>query len=184
MRGLGAAKRIFERISYACSVLSTGLIVVMMFSVVLDVIMRWLKTPIYGTYELQGVLVGMTIYLGLSKAQEGKQHIGVSILGQYLPSKVIHFLSMLVYAGAIVFFGWVTYIYGGKAYEAYVNGEVIAGITKIHIFPLKLVMTFGLALLTIQLLIDLLQVIKALFSKPDDGPTETLKNEKPEVPEL
>jgi TRAP-type C4-dicarboxylate transport system permease small subunit len=184
MKGLRVAQRIIERISFGCSVLSTTLIVIMMFSVVLDVIMRWLKTPIYGVFELQGVLVGMTIYLGLSKAQEEKQHIGVNILGQYLPSKVVHFLSVVVYAGAIVFFGWITYIYGGKALEAYVNGEVIAGITKIHIFPLKLVMTFGLGLLTIQLFFDLLKEITALFSKPNDGPTDTIKNEKPEVPEL
>jgi TRAP-type C4-dicarboxylate transport system permease small subunit len=184
MKGLGVAKRLFERISFGCSVLSTSLIVVMMISVVIDVIMRWLKTPIYGVYELQGVLVGMTIFLGLTKAQEEKQHIGVSILGQYLPNRIVHFFSMLVYAVSMVFFGWLTYIYGGKAHESYVNDEVIAGITKIPVFPLKLVMTMGLGLLTIQLLIDLVKVIKTLFAKPDDGSTDTIKDEKPEVPEL
>ncbi|WP_209121189.1 TRAP transporter small permease [Alkalihalobacillus sp. BA299] len=184
MKSLGVAKKVFERISFACSVLSTGLIVVMMFAVVLDVIMRWLKTPIYGVYELQGVLVGMTIYLGLAKTQERKQHIGVSILGQYLPNRIVNLVSIPIYAVSMVFFCWLTYIYGGKAHEAYVMNEVIAGITKIPIFPLKMVMTLGLALLTLQLFIDLVKEIKALFSIQDDGPTDTTKNEKTEVPEL
>ncbi|MCM3766182.1 TRAP transporter small permease [Neobacillus niacini] len=184
MKGFGLAQKIFERISFCCSVLSTVIIIVMMFAVVLDVIMRWLKTPIYGVFELQGVLVGMTIYLGLSKAQKDKQHIAVNILGQYLPNPIVHFISMLVYAASLVFFGWITYLYGGKAYESYVNGEVIAGITKIPIFPLKLVMTLGLGLLTIQLFFDLVKEIKAIFSKPDNGSTNPMKNEKPEVPEV
>lgn len=165
MKSLVVAKKTFERISFVCSVLSTGLIVVMMFAVVIDVIMRWLKTPIYGVYELQGVLVGMTIYLGLAKTQERKQHIGVSVLGQYLPRQFVHLISIPIYGICLVFFCWLTYIYGGKAYESYVTGEIIAGISRIPIFPLKLVMALGLGLLAIQLFIDLVKEIKALFSK-------------------
>ncbi|OLO26607.1 hypothetical protein BTR23_22555 [Alkalihalophilus pseudofirmus] len=184
MKSLVVAQKTFERISYVCSVLSTGLIVVMMFAVVLDVIMRWLKTPIYGVYELQGVLVGMTIFLGLAKTQERKQHIGVSILGQYLPSRIVNLLSIPIYGICMVFFGWLTYIYGGKAYESYVTSEVIAGITRIPIFPLKFVMVLGLGLLAIQLFTDLVKEIIALFSKQDDGPNNTTKKEKTEVPEI
>lgn len=176
--------KIFERISYFCNVLSTGIIVIMMFSVVLDVILRWLKTPIYGVYELQGVLVGMTIYLGLAKAQEEKQHIGVNILSQYLPQRVTDVILIPITALSMVFFAWITYIYGVKAEEAYVSHEVIAGITKIPVFPLKAVMTFGLGLLTIQLFIDLVKNIKGLFSKEDDGPSNGTREVKAEVPDL
>ena len=183
MKSLGVAQRIFEKISLTSSVISTILIVIMMFSVVLDVTMRWFKIPIYGVYELQGFLVGMTVYLGLAKTQQERKHIGVNILSQYLPTKLVSSLLLSIYTASMVFFGWLTYLLGSKAIESYVTGEVITGITRIPLFPLKIVMTFGLGLLTIQLFIDAVKEFKSLFSKQNEGPANITGNDKTEVPE-
>lgn len=183
MKSVGVAQRIFERISLTSSVLSTCLIVVMMFAVVVDVILRWFKIPIYGVYELQGVLVGMTIYLGLAKTQQEKQHIGVGIISNLLPVRLVNTLLLTIYAVSMVFFGWLTYLYGGKAIESYVAGEVITGIVRIPVFPLKIVMSLGLGLLTIQLFFDVVKVFQSLFSKPNEGPVNPTRNDKKEVPE-
>ena len=183
MKSLGVAQRIFERISLTSSVISTCLIVIMMFSVVVDVVLRWFKIPIYGVYELQGFLVGMTIYFGLARTQQEKQHIGVSILSQYLPAKLTSTLLLIIYTVSMVFFGWLTYLYGGKAIESYVTGEVITGITRIPVYPLKIVMTFGLGMLTIQLFFDAVKEFKSLFSKQNEGPASIAGNDQTEVPE-
>lgn len=161
MENIGLTKKIFDRVSTLCSILSTILIVIMMFSVIIDVIMRWLKTPIYGVYEMQGLLVGMTIYLGLAKAQDRKQHIGAGLLSQYISKRVRSFIAIPIFTFTMMFFGWLTYIYWKRAMDAFVHHEVIAGITQIPVFPLKLVMTVGLGLLTVQLLLDIVKEIRA-----------------------
>jgi hypothetical protein len=75
-----------------------------------------------------------------------------------------------MYAINIVFFSGLTYWYGVKANQAYVHHDVIRGIVEYPAFPLKFIMFFGLLLLTVQLIIDLLMEVAKFLAKPAEPP--------------
>ena len=177
MQIFGAIKKIVDRISFISGVLSTVSIVVIMFAVVLDVTLRWLKVSIYGVFELNGLLVGITVYLGLALTQAQKKHIGVSLLGPRMPSRLRSFIQIPMLTLVLVFFSWLVYLYGRKAYAAFVTGEVIPGFVKFPVFPLKAVMTFGVGLLAIQLFIDVVTEIKRLFDPETDDEESKIETE-------
>lgn len=166
MKILGTAKRVFDKIIRWCAVLSTICIVVIMITNVLDTVMRWLSIPIYGIYELNSMLVGLSVFLGLALTQQLQKHIKVTILTNMLPVKFKQVVAVIVYSVGVVFFAWLAYWYGIKAYESFVHSEVIAGLIKYPAFPLKAAMCLGLVLLTIQQIIDVIMEVRKLVSKP------------------
>lgn len=164
MNILRAAKNMFDRLIRYCAIASTMAIVVIMVAIVLDVSLRWIKIPIYGVFELTGLLVGINIFLGLALTQAEKKHISVTFVSERMSDRARHALAIPLLAICTIFFVWLTYLYGTKAYEALVTGEVIQGYIPFPVFPLKGTMFFGVALLTIQLLFDIVTEAKALFS--------------------
>lgn len=181
MKIILAAKGLFDRIIFWCAVLSTISIVIIMVTNMLDTIMRWLKIPIYGIYELNSLLVGITIFLGLALVQQRKKHISVNLLSGKLPGKVKHVVATLVYLLGVVFFAYLSYWYGVKAYISVVTNEVIPGIVKFPVSPLKIIMCLGLVLLTIQLIIDTIVEVEKLLGKRSVEPTHAINRIEMEV---
>jgi TRAP-type C4-dicarboxylate transport system permease small subunit len=150
-----------------------------MFANVLDAVLRWLDRPIYGVFEMNGLLVGIMIFLGLALTQQRKKHISVSLVSGRLPALARHIIALIPSITGVVFFTWLTYLYGLRAYDSFVASEVIPGIVKIPIFPLKFSMVLGIGLLTIQLIIDVVMEVRTLFKPPAEPTKEksTLKKE-------
>ncbi len=174
MKIIQMAKGVFDRIIYFCAILSTISIGLIMLTNVLNTILRWLSIPIYGVFELNGLLVGINIFLGLAFVQKQKKHISVDMLSKNLPLLLKHIIAFVPYLIGSVFFAWVTYLYWGKAYDAFVSREVIQGIVHFPVFPLKAAMFLGMVLLTIQQIIDLITVVNEWLFKQTDkiGSTE------------
>lgn len=157
------AKKIFDRIIRFCAVLSTIAIVLIMLAVVLDVSLRWMKIPIYGVFELNGLLMGINIFLGLALTQADKKHISVTFFSQRLSDRRRHAITAFLFCLCFIFFAWISYQYAFRAYDALITGEIIQGYIPFPVFPLKAAMSLGVALLTIQLAIDVVAETKALF---------------------
>lgn len=144
------------------SILSSVIIIFMMFLVVIDVILRTLNIPIYGVNDAQGFLVGAAIYLGLAKALEKKQHINVDIINQIIPKKIVNKIEIPTNIVSFVFFSWFTYLATINAYTSTINKEKISGAVQFPVYPLKIIIAFGVLMLTIQIIIDLIFVIQKI----------------------
>ncbi len=163
---------LFNRIIRWSAVLGTVTMVLLMFTVVVDVIARWLRFSLYGVFELNGLLVGISIFLGLAFVQAEKKHIGVNFLSTHLGDRANHIINGILMAICAVFFSWMTWIYGEKAFQAYLNSEVVEGYIQFPLLPLKIAMVLGVALLTIQFYIDAVKNWVLLFRKHRPEPNE------------
>lgn len=159
------ARILYDRFTYSCAILSTVSIIVIMFAVVLDTSLRIFKIPIYGVFELNGLLVGINIYLGIAYTQQTRQHISVTIFNQRLSKRLKAAINIPLLSVSILFFLWLAYMYSGHAYVAFLSGEAIPGFVQFPVFPLKFTMFLGVFLLSVQLLIDLLNDIRTLTTK-------------------
>jgi TRAP-type C4-dicarboxylate transport system permease small subunit len=100
-----------------------GLILaLMMFFTVVDVILRYLKMPITGTFELMAFAGALIIGMSLPKASLDGAHVNVDLLTEYMPdvwkriflvfTKLIGFLFFILLA-------WSFYIKGNDLYKTH-----------------------------------------------------------------
>lgn len=156
METIRTAKNAFDKLIYYCAIISTISIVIIMLLNVADTIFRWLEIPIYGVFELNGLLVGINLFLGLALVQKDRKHLTVNIIGEpksYYAKLILKFMPFVV---GSVFFSWLTYICWGKLFEAIETHEVIQGLIQFPMWPLKSAFALGILLLAIQLVIDLI----------------------------
>jgi TRAP-type C4-dicarboxylate transport system permease small subunit len=156
MEAIRLAKNAFDKLIKVCAIISTVSIVIIMLLNVVDTVFRWVEIPAYGIFELNGLLVGINLFLGLALVQKDRKHLSVNILGKYTAKWLRFIRSFVPLTLGAVFFGWLTYICWGKLFEAIASGEVIQGLVHFPLWPLKSAFAFGILLLTIQLIIDLI----------------------------
>ncbi|HWQ75339.1 MAG TPA: TRAP transporter small permease subunit [Syntrophomonas sp.] len=168
METIRIAKNAFDKLIEICAIISTIAIVLIMFLNVIDTICIWLEIPVYGIFELNGLLVGINLFLGLALVQKNRKHVTVKIIGEsqsYIANLILTFLP---YVMGSVFFSWLTYICWGKLIVAIKTHEVIQGLVQFPLWPLKSAFAFGMLLLTIQLLIDLIMEIHKWRRNPSE----------------
>ena len=157
-------KKIFDQVTRWSGFLATVVIVILMLDVVVDVCARWLKTPISGVFELNGLLIGINIFLGVALVQKMRKQITVTFLSEHLSDFARHVIEACLTCFFMVFFGFMCYVYTGRAIEAVQTNEVIIGYIQFPLSPMKIVMALGLFLLTIQLALDVIWNIQRAIS--------------------
>lgn len=156
METIRIAKNAFDKLIKICAIISTISIVIIIFINVADTVCRWLSIPVYGVFELNGLLVGINVFLGLALIQKDRKHVTVNILGKPKSHWANLILTFMPYVVGSVFFSWLTYVCWVKLFEAIETHEVIQGIVHFPIWPMKSAFAFGILLLAIQLFIDLI----------------------------
>ncbi|MFD1507103.1 TRAP transporter small permease [Georgenia yuyongxinii] len=131
--------------------------VALMLWVVADVTMRYVvNSPIAGTldYVTYVFMPGMSLF-GIVVAQHRKEHIDVPILTSRLPEplrSIISRLSLTVFLVAALAFMWFGY---EAAFERMATGEMTST-GDLNIAPWRWMVPVAMALLVIQLVLDLL----------------------------
>ena len=165
-------KRVYGKANHACGVISTVAVLAIMVGTIISAISRWIRIPIIGIDELNGLLTGMAIYLGLATAQAAKANISVTFLVQKLSVRNARLVDLFMLAIAIALFSHVTWIYWDEAYRAFVEGDFLVGIVEWPVWPLAFTLAVGVAVLVIQLVIDF--VARARESVTDTRSTQPL----------
>ena len=157
---------VFERTNAYLSVVSAFAIVLAMFAILVDVAGRLLRIPILGVHELNALLIGMCIYLGIGFVQGKKRNITVTLLTDRLPARAAAILDVLMLMICAAFFAWTSRLYYEAAKSALAIHEVAEGVSGFPMFPLKLIMFLGILILTIQLVIDIINRFLQIFNVP------------------
>lgn len=126
---------------------------------------KLLNWPIVGTQEITEALMPLIILLPLGFTQLKRGHIRVQLLTDRLPRGTRRIIYMVTLAAGCAFFAWVawaTYLYALRAYNV---GETAWGLVRFPIWPSKMGVALGAALLSVQFLLD---ILKALIDG-DDG---------------
>lgn len=155
LRGLDA---VMKRVSAIAAVLAAacGLLIALML--VGEVLSRSLRgTSIAGSYELSELLLVAMVFLGLSQAERSGTHVRSEIVTSRLPSAVAKWVRC---AGCMVALGiviWMTLATAERAQHAYSIGEFRQGLIQFPIWPARVIVAAGLALLALELLLSALR---------------------------
>ena len=147
----------YGKVNFVCGFLSTTAVLMIMAGTMISAFSRWIRIPINGIDELNGLLTGMAIYLGLAAAQAAKTNITVKLFVQKLSVRFASLLNMFMLAIAAVFFTHLAYIDGIEAYRAFVGGDVVVSVVEWPLWPLALTVFVGVSMLSIQLFIDVIE---------------------------
>ncbi|MCP4756347.1 MAG: TRAP transporter small permease [Proteobacteria bacterium] len=144
--------------------ISAAMIILMMVLTATDVVLRYFRHPIPGTYEIVGFLSALAISFALAFTAMEKGHIAVEFLVNKLPPRMQSATDVVNNLLASVLFGliaWQSVLHGLRLME---KGEVSATLL-IPVYPFVFGVAAGSALLCLVLFFDFLKSTKKVLGQ-------------------
>lgn len=136
----------------------------MVCTIVPDSIGRsFFNKPLHGTLEFNMILMSAIVFLGLSWTQVLKAHVRIEILLSKMGPRWHGILVIFSWVATLVFFLVITVGGTQEAIRSFQVGENLWGVAKFPLWPGRAILSFGCALLCIQLVIDIVREIKTLL---------------------
>lgn len=148
-----SVQRGLERISAGFNHLAGAAVVGMMVLTCADVVLRWFRMPIPGTFELVGFIGTVIISFSLAYTSIEKGHIAVEFVVNQLPLRLqiaIEAVTSLLGAALFALISWQSLIYASDLRH---SGEVSVTLTM-PIHPFIYGIAAGCGLLVLVLLAD------------------------------
>ena len=155
--GTSPISKIIRGISKVTFYSSSAFLVVIMFLVTIDVTGRaFFDTPLLGTLELCEFMLACAIMLGLAHTQHVGGNVMVELLYERLPARMQKAMSILSLAVGIVIFVLMTWQGGVYAYTNW-EADLTSDILKIPAWPALSSVPVGAALMTVELVMELME---------------------------
>ncbi|MFC1825059.1 TRAP transporter small permease subunit [Thermodesulfobacteriota bacterium] len=139
---------------------------IMMVPTVADVLIRLiLGEQLSGRIEFTGLVMAFVIYLGVPYAQAKRSHVRVTFVVDRLPPMVKQTLEVLVYLFSLCVFAFVIYATTDEAIRSIQIGEYQYGSVRFPIWPSRLLVAFGVILLSLQFIVDLFRALYGLVQR-------------------
>lgn len=177
-------KKVDSAVSKICnfiSYISMGAVLVMMFMMIVDIVLRLtVRKGLLGSYEMTELLMVIVMFLAFSYTQMHKGHVRVSMFVDMAPMKVRLFIQGIIEIIAAVVTALMTYaafVQAGK----YAVDKATTAVLYIPYAPFGYIMSIGMLIFTFILLVDAIKtIIQAIHY---DGPAHpSLHPELDDVP--
>ena len=155
---------IIERASHLFLVLSGILIVVMMFSATYGVVRRYaFNSPEPYSYEISTIFLLWSFVFAISAVEKLGRHIRVDFISSHLPERGQHIILNIIAPIMGLFFGFML-IWKGIDISLFSlqMGEVSSSTWKVPLFPIKIMVPIGYAVLFLILLTRIYKGIASL----------------------
>ncbi|MFZ7112742.1 MAG: TRAP transporter small permease [Desulfatiglandales bacterium] len=139
-------------------------IVAMMLLTCADVILRFFRMPIPGTYELVCFMGAVAVAFALAHTSNEKGHVAVSLVMRYLPEKIQGAVEVITNTFVLIFFGliaWRSVLYADSLRTA---GEVSLTL-KLPFYPFIYGIAFSAAVVCLVKITDIYKSFLKVFSK-------------------
>jgi C4-dicarboxylate transporter, DctM subunit len=138
--------------------ISAFFILVMMVLTSIDTFFRdVLNSPIAGIYELHTMLMVGVLYLGLAYAQSKRSHIRMDVLSARLGPANQLLLQLIGDVIFLIIAALITWRMGIEAWTAWTTHDFLYGMVRFPLWPAKLAITLGTALVSIRLMTDIVR---------------------------
>ena len=127
------------------------------------------SAPLHSSTEISELLLVALVFFGLAAAQQNRQNYAIDILSRHLPMSAQRVLEAIGYILSMIVVGLLAWLSTRQAISAYDRGEAGFGIISFPIWPGRFVLAFGLWLLVLQFIFD---IIRQLMGQPRAAPTE------------
>ncbi len=135
----------------------------MMAVTVADILLRLIGLQIAGTYELVGWLAAAAMGLSLGYVQLHNGHVSMTIISDRLRGRtaaVVRLISSVLSLGLVAA---VTYYVGAYGLMQQATGS-LSETLRFIVYPWVLILTLGLASLTLALFVDAIKSLVMLFN--------------------
>ncbi len=132
-------------------------IIAMMLLTCADVLLRFFKHPILGTYELVGLFGALTIALAIPATTLSKGHVAVEFLVEKLPSsgqKICTIIANLLSLSLFALIAWQSFLYANMLKS---TGEVTLSL-QMPFYPIIYTISAASLLVCIVLFLELLDL--------------------------
>lgn len=109
-----------------------------------------LRSPLPAALELQEVLLGILIFLGLGQAQKLREHIDVDIVTTKLGPSLRRRFELLVLVVGVLSFAVIAWRAWVLAMASWKVGETANAILTFPIYPAKFLVAFGAAVAALE----------------------------------
>ena len=135
------------------------LMLAMMMLLVIDIVFRSMDVPLHGLAELSVFVMMIVIYLGLSRCEEYREHVGLEFVINKLSNKARRVAVAAAQFLAVVAVGLMFYAVTTDAWSAFETNSSIEGLIDLPIWPTKFVMVVGMVFFLLQTIIHLVDAI-------------------------
>ncbi|MBW2027452.1 MAG: TRAP transporter small permease [Deltaproteobacteria bacterium] len=160
----GAIERGLYRVSIWIGVLSATALCLMMLVTVVDVGGRYLlNKPIYGAYELIGMLLVAAGPLGMALCQKDRKHIVVSLIVDKLPARTQTLINAVTLFLSFFTYGIITWQMSRLTVQYWMRGR--GGVSPdlgISLAYVSVVFAVGAFLFTLVLLLHFVQSLRGM----------------------
>ena len=139
-------------------------IIAMMLLTCIDVVLRYLRRPIPGTYELVCFLGSVAVAFAMAHTSVERGHVSVSILVDLLPQKIQTFIHTVTNGFGFILFAliaWQSVLY---ANDLRACGEVSLTL-QLPFYPFIYGVAFGAAAVCLVLSVELADNLLKAFSR-------------------
>ena len=150
IRVLAATEKWFAFTGAAC-------VALIMLAVTIQVITRYVfNIQFPGVYESTELLIVAVVYLGLAYIESENGHIKMDLLIDKLHGRKRKVLDVIILLLSIALFIVMTYKTGEYAIHEFIIGDVAMGIITWPLWPSKIFVPVGTALLCVRLVVHLI----------------------------
>lgn len=129
-----------------------------------DVIGTGFGQPVAGAYELIETFMVIAIFMAVAAGQQNNMHINVELVRARLGLKARAVLTVFALLCSGLFFLLIAW-YGMIGFErSYKVGEIRQGQLGFPVWPARLALAVGAALMVLQCLLQIAQLVRAFFT--------------------
>ena len=144
-------------------VIAGAIVFFLMFYGTADVLSRWLlNRPLPSTFEYMELGMVAVVYLGIAQVQRRRGHIAVDFLNRYFPVRMNEAIAVVGCLFGLVLSGVIAWWGAAAAWSSYATGEYIGSVARVHVFPARVALLVGIAVLFVRLGFELMQHIEHL----------------------
>ena len=138
-------------------------ILAMMLLTTADVFGRYvLNSPIMGAYEAAEMMLIGIVFLAVAYVQSRRGHVEIEIFKSRLNKKGQTLITIFGLIIGLCPLSLLTWQAGMLAWRAFLTGDHTIGLAEIPYWPAKSVLAFGIGLLCVQLVLDLISEVSKL----------------------
>lgn len=133
----------------------------MLLVTVVDIVLRnAIQRPVPGVFEYSEVALAIIVFLGVPYTMQVGGHVVIDSLTSRLPDRWRRGAEALALAVTLPFVVWLAVASVGVAVESFQSGEVKYGVVQAPVWPARLAVPVGSALLAAEIAIALSQRLR------------------------
>lgn len=121
---------------------------------------QMLRTPVPGALELTESTMVLIVFGALTYAQIRRNHIRVELIYTQMGPRVRAAMDVFSDLAAIVFFSLLLWQSYNEAVYSWEIGEATVGLIRFPLYPARIILCLGTALLILQLILDIIVDIR------------------------